>query len=146
MVVSLPDADLLEGLLHYIAESRFIFLDFAQARYTYTHVRRAFVWHTVRRMLLKERTGMKVRNWRNHNLLPFHMYSLWKGLSSTLVLYWCKTWSLILRQDKTLNTFQKKLKRRIFASKKEVTWERERIFPLYAASSSESMSLRSTNS
>jgi hypothetical protein len=47
---------------------------------------------------------------------------IYKSLILSVVLYWCETWSLILREDHRLRGFEKRLLRRIFGPKRnEVT-------------------------
>ena len=56
-----------------------------------------------------------------------------------VVIYQCETWSLILREERTLRVFEKRMLRRIFRPRKdEVTWECRRLHKkeLYAVNSS----------
>jgi hypothetical protein len=45
-----------------------------------------------------------------------------------VVIYECETWSLILREERTLRVFERRMLRRIFRPRRdEVTWEWRRL-------------------
>jgi hypothetical protein len=58
-----------------------------------------------------------------HSLLSFHLLSMnvkvkiWKTVILSVVLYWCETWSLILREEHRLRVFENRVLRGIFGPK-----------------------------
>jgi hypothetical protein len=53
------------------------------------------------------------------------MVKIYKTIILPVVLYWCETWSLTLREDHRLQVFENRVLRRIFGPKRyEVTGER----------------------
>jgi hypothetical protein len=59
------------------------------------------------------------------NLLSSHLLSrnvkikIYKTIILPVVLYWCETWSLMLREEHRLRVFENRVLRRIFGSKRD---------------------------
>jgi hypothetical protein len=65
-------------------------------------------------------------------LIYNHPRMLKYRLSPNIVLYWCETWSLTLREEHRLGVFENRVEKRIFGPKNdEVTGEWRKLHILY---------------